>query len=291
MKKQVLEEINRYREIMSLKPITMINESTEMSILLEMSLPFLKKMGMESIESDIRNFMKAEARELALQEIKKGAATSFRAGEQGARNVSKETVEKIFVEIERKGGRALTSQEKVLIEVEMRKIMAEETKQSINQVTKELAENYAKQITKQPTKKGTWEAIKKHFGKHWKKYLAAGVLAAIFMYFYPGETPPEENVDDDDNVTPPPSPYKTCDSFPYSKFCKNDNIRKVQECLGISADGKLGPKTEKAINDAGYSVPLSEGDFNKIMEKCGSENIDTDSLKQTPDRYSGTDEI
>lgn len=83
--------------------------------------------------------------------------------------------------------------------------------------------------------------------------------------------------------------YKDCASFPYSKGCKSEDIRKVQECLGISADGKLGPNTETTLKNNGYSVPLTQADYDKIMEKCGKG--DDEEVKQTPDTYSSAEGI
>ena len=64
--------------------------------------------------------------------------------------------------------------------------------------------------------------------------------------------------------------YKNCTDFPFIKFCKNTKIAEVQKCLGgLVADGKFGPKTEDALESAGYGTDISEDDYNKIMEKCG----------------------
>lgn len=75
--------------------------------------------------------------------------------------------------------------------------------------------------------------------------------------------------------------YQQCTSFPYSKGCKSEDIRKVQECLGISADGKLGPITEKALKDSGYSVPLTQSDFDSIIKKCVPSNTEDTTTTTT----------
>lgn len=83
----------------------------------------------------------------------------------------------------------------------------------------------------------------------------------------------------------PPEPtggrgrYRECSGFPYNLYCKSDDIAKVQECLikdnpELRADRALGPKTKTAIEKAGYSVPLTKEDFDKIMAKCGKSNVD-----------------
>jgi hypothetical protein len=74
---------------------------------------------------------------------------------------------------------------------------------------------------------------------------------------------------------PNPGPYKPCTSFPYEKFCKSDKISDVQACLGLKADGKLGPGTEKALKAKGYSVPLTQSDYDKIMANCKGNSVTT----------------
>jgi len=74
---------------------------------------------------------------------------------------------------------------------------------------------------------------------------------------------------------PGPNPYTPCSSFPYEKFCKSDKIKDIQKCLGLTADGKLGPGTEKALKAKGYSVPLTQSDYDKIMANCGGSSVTT----------------
>lgn len=50
------------------------------------------------------------------------------------------------------------------------------------------------------------------------------------------------------------SKYKTCsEQLPIKFGCKNETIKYIQgpECLGITADGKFGPKTKQALIDKG----------------------------------------
>ena len=63
--------------------------------------------------------------------------------------------------------------------------------------------------------------------------------------------------------------YTPCSGFPLKQGCQSSDVRKVQECLGIGADGKLGPKTASSIKAKGYSVPLSQSDYDKIVADCG----------------------
>jgi hypothetical protein len=93
-------------------------------------------------------------------------------------------------------------------------------------------------------------------------------------------------------ISPNPDPGPTpgpggCKDFPFKRGCKNSKIKDVQGCLGgLTADGILGPKTQKALEDAGYSVPLTKSDYDKIMAKCGQGNTDTTSTTtQLPPTY------
>lgn len=81
--------------------------------------------------------------------------------------------------------------------------------------------------------------------------------------------------------TPDPTPVPTEDDdkkkktnwreceFPLVVGCKGENVRKVQECLGIDADGKFGRGTKKALNSNGYGDDVSKEDYDKIIAKCG----------------------
>lgn len=64
--------------------------------------------------------------------------------------------------------------------------------------------------------------------------------------------------------------YSTCTEFPYKKGCQSTVVSEVQKCLGISADGKFGPKTEKALTDKGYTTEISKETYDKIKTNCGT---------------------
>jgi hypothetical protein len=59
--------------------------------------------------------------------------------------------------------------------------------------------------------------------------------------------------------------YKAC-SGTYSKGCKSDAIAKVQGCLGLTTDGKFGPKTLAALSAKGFTT-FKDDDVTKICEK------------------------
>ena len=102
----------------------------------------------------------------------------------------------------------------------------------------------------------------------------------------------------EDTVLPTPEPtatgggggggsYKNCTDFPFIKFCKNPKIAEVQECLGgLVADGKFGPKTEAALEKAGYGIDISEDDYNKIIQKCKGVQPSPETTSTGPDTSS-----
>jgi len=79
--------------------------------------------------------------------------------------------------------------------------------------------------------------------------------------------------------------YTPCSGFPLKQGCKSSDVRKVQECLGIGADGQLGPKTASAIKAKGYSMPLSQSDYDKIVANCGGSS--SSSTTTTTTVYTG----
>lgn len=80
--------------------------------------------------------------------------------------------------------------------------------------------------------------------------------------------------------------YTPCSGFPLKQGCKSSDVTKVQECLGITADGQLGPKTASAIKAKGYSVPLSQSDYDKIVANCGGSGSSS-STTTTTTVYTG----
>lgn len=80
--------------------------------------------------------------------------------------------------------------------------------------------------------------------------------------------------------TPPPVPspskYRDCTAFPYEKGCKSIIIGEIQRCLGVTDDNKYGPKTEKALMDAGYNTTITKEVYDQIMAKCLKNNKPVD---------------
>jgi len=67
------------------------------------------------------------------------------------------------------------------------------------------------------------------------------------------------------------SRYTPCpETFPIAQFCKNNTIRKVQGCLGITADGAFGPLTQAALERKG--LPGTQITQNSVDTACGGGN-------------------
>lgn len=286
MEKNIINEINRYRELMSLERLNLISES----------VTFLKKVGAEAAEAEVEKFIQSEAKKLALEEMKKGTVTSFRADAKTFNKLSKDTVDNVIKKIESESGKSLTNAQKLTIEQDIRRTMVEEIKKSINQQTKELAEKLGRK-----TPSDTWIAIKNHFKNNWVAYTALAV--AIFALLWPNE--PTPNVEDDEvedryNVKqnaincgwvnsdgsadvegyknsgwqcPKPgsrSNYNYCSDFPFKKYCKNEKIKEIQKCIGANPDGVYGPETERKLEEKGYPTEITQEVYNRIMQDCAS---------------------
>jgi hypothetical protein len=89
-------------------------------------------------------------------------------------------------------------------------------------------------------------------------------------------------------IPAPPSKYNNCTNLPMAMYCSSDKIREVQECLGITADGKFGPQTRNALKSSGYGdgTILTEDYFNAIIANCGKEGGD-EGPTNTPETENG----
>lgn len=76
-----------------------------------------------------------------------------------------------------------------------------------------------------------------------------------------------------------------CESkdFPLEFGCRSTKIGEVQRCLGVADDGKLGPKTMKAIEDNKYDTSrgLSKDVYDAILKACKPRNLEPVSSLQS----------
>ena len=77
------------------------------------------------------------------------------------------------------------------------------------------------------------------------------------------------------------SGYKPC-SGAYSFGCKADAIAKVQGCLGLTTDGKFGPKTQAALKAKGFES-FTDAEVDKICGKTQEQPNDEFTTQVEPD--------
>lgn len=84
--------------------------------------------------------------------------------------------------------------------------------------------------------------------------------------------------------------YRNCEEqdFPLAYGCVSSKIAEVQKCLGVSADGKFGPNTMKALIDDKYDTSrgLSKDVYDAIKGNCNPQkkrDLDT-TIEKLPTR-------
>jgi hypothetical protein len=102
---------------------------------------------------------------------------------------------------------------------------------------------------------------------------------AVALWLLSSSEKPMPKPTPEPNPTPNPDPnpkirqtpvYTNCTDFPYKKKCSSPIVAEVQKCLGLTDDGRFGPKTEQALIKAGYGSEITKEVYDKIKEKCGS---------------------
>ena len=66
------------------------------------------------------------------------------------------------------------------------------------------------------------------------------------------------------------SQYTFCPKPPFELYCKNESIKKVQNCLGVKADGYLGPITQTALKNVEVQLPLDQTGIDKACKSSQS---------------------
>lgn len=91
------------------------------------------------------------------------------------------------------------------------------------------------------------------------------IIVLSIWFFSKKKTVPDPNKT---NTPLPPgatSPRWVPESFPLAIGMYGSKIQALQTALGITPDGKFGTQTNGAIVAKGYSVPLSQTDYNAIV--------------------------
>jgi len=106
----------------------------------------------------------------------------------------------------------------------------------------------------------------------WFIVIAVVVIGGILIYIFrcklfPSLSSCVEDPNKNDTPVPPGSSSTTWipETPPYNVGMFGPKIKALQSALGISADGKFGNQTKAAIISAGYAVPLSSADYDKII--------------------------
>jgi hypothetical protein len=99
--------------------------------------------------------------------------------------------------------------------------------------------------------------------------LKLGLSAAVIYYlwkWFTGEDPKDE----DGNVVPQPKPeskYRDCEGQEVITMgCKSSDVRRLQGCIGVEADGAWGPDTQKRMVELGLGQGLSVSDIDQICK-------------------------
>ena len=111
-----------------------------------------------------------------------------------------------------------------------------------------------------------------------RKILAWAAVAGVTYWILKNWLSSQEIDETDDNNgggTGGGTVYTNCTTFPYKKGCQNSAISEVQDCLGLTTDGKFGPKTEDALVAKGYGKEITQDVYNKVKANCGGSTIST----------------
>lgn len=116
-----------------------------------------------------------------------------------------------------------------------------------------------------------------------KKGAVLGLSVGALYYIYKLTHDDEPPIIEPPIIEPPipnPSQYKSCpETLPIAKFCKNETIRKVQGCLGITADSLFGPKTQAALEAKGVDgMSITQQTVDKVCNNAPLVDPDTEDV-------------
>jgi hypothetical protein len=155
-------------------------------------------------------------------------------------------------------------------------------------IADEIAVKFARELKPVADKIITTTPIVKTFDwaklKKWgiRAGVAAGVLYIIYKMEHDDEPPIIEPPIPPIIEPPIPNPkqYRSCpETLPIAKFCKNETIRKVQGCLGITADSLFGPKTQAALEAKGVDgTSITQQTVDKVCNNAPLVDPDTEDV-------------
>jgi hypothetical protein len=79
------------------------------------------------------------------------------------------------------------------------------------------------------------------------------------------DTATDTSTDGEVVTSPALGNYKPC-SGTYTQGCYSESIKQIQTCLDLVPDGKFGPKTQAALEGAGFAGGFKDSDVDKICQ-------------------------
>jgi hypothetical protein len=138
-------------------------------------------------------------------------------------------------------------------------------------------------------------------GWTWAKILAWGLgigLTGLTLWWIWKTFTGSEPTDEDGNVVPQPSPtprtsYRDCEGKEIiSLGCKSSAVKQLQGCIGVSADGAWGPKTQVRMEQLGLGGGINVSDIPQICKT--SDEVEQEARKRANDqqypRVQGTED-
>lgn len=98
----------------------------------------------------------------------------------------------------------------------------------------------------------------------WIIVIAAVIVIGLAIWYYRTKVK-DPNVNNEPVPAGSPTPKWVPESFPLNVGMYGTKIKTLQQKLGISDDGKFGTQTKSAVIAKGKQVPLSEADYNSIV--------------------------
>jgi hypothetical protein len=177
------------------------------------------------------------------------------------------------------GGRALTKKEidKLILDISStNKIKAAQFKPKVKPNPKDIEDGGGAVRVDPSLKKLDWKSLV-------KKGAVLGLSVGALYYIYKLTHEDEPPIIEPPIIEPPipkPSQYKSCpETLPIAKFCKNETIRKVQGCLGLTTDGLFGPKTQAALEAKGVDgMSITQQTVDKVCNNVPLVDPDTEDV-------------
>jgi hypothetical protein len=302
MKNILLEEIERYKRLSFYNPKLTLTENTseisEQGFNPATTAREVEAAAGKDLQSLIRDYKIADMEVGTLtkllekdaksfeKELNKAIAEDFKNGYKGTlgpagKNMSKVDLLRRMASDAKSKGRALKPSEidKIILEISSdNKLKAaqfvDKSATGTIKSTEEDVKSAETLVTKYPgLKKWDW---KKLLGWGAKAGIAVGSLYVIYKMTHTDEPPVVTDTDNTERTGV--SQYHSCpETFPIAQFCKNETVKKVQGCLGVTPDTKFGPKTKAALESKGVSgTEITQDTYNKVCNQQTTNTVNPD---------------